>query len=264
MATIHDKLARSLQSTTTRPVLMLGTGVSLLATQNRESCLTWRGLLENGVHACRDLGHGTDEWEAIQTSRISSADIQQYLEAAEVIVLEIGTGFSYWLQELIGVLKPTDDRLTRALLDLDLPIVTTNYDMLLEQSAKQIGRSLEAIDWTDSSKLRAFSNQQGCEPLVLHLHGCVQWPDPNRIVFSRTSYNSIRSAQHIQALFQELVLHRTLVFIGYGEGLCDPHFDQVMAWASNMLGTRAQPHFALLREDQKEWFRGPSEHSERV
>jgi len=71
---------------------------------------------------------------------------------------------------------------------------------------------------------------------ILHLHG--HFAEPESVVFGADSYKRVMDDGHTQAILRKLFLDKTLVFIGFGDGLHDPNFDALLHWASkSVLGS---------------------------
>ncbi len=102
-----------------------------------------------------------------------------------------------------------------ALRDLKIPIVTTNYDGLIEEVTK-----LPAVTWKEKHKIERIAHGQ--EEAVLHLHGHGDQPESS--ILGIRDYEDIRTDDHAQAAINALRLTKSLLFVGCGEGLNDPNF----------------------------------------
>jgi WD40 repeat protein len=148
----------------------------------------------------------------------------------------------------VGRLKPTAPGVVRSLVDLGLPILTTNYDTLIEQVS-----GLETVTWQDGVG-RVQRLLSGDEPGVLHIHGA--WRVPQSVVLGIRSYDGIVANEKAQAVQQAVAVMRSLVFVGFGAGLEDPNFGPLRGWMKRVLASGENRHFRLaLRREITELLR---------
>ena len=224
-------------------VLVVGAGVSFGATSNPVA--SWTGLLEHGVQRAEDVAQEpiargfTSRWlEALRSS-----DRFELLAVASLVTNMLGghTGPEYrrWLQDTIGTLRAEDSSALDAIASLGARLMTTNYDNLLEDST-----GLQPILWSDRAKLVEWL--QGRRRGVLHLHGHFDYPES--VVLGEDSYDRILHNELVQNVLRALLLTSTLIFVGYGEGLNDPHFRPLRAWLRDIAGeSLPQRHYRLAR-----------------
>src|SRR5690606_11537936 len=138
------------------------------------------------------------------------------VKAADLVAASIrGAGevaFAKWLRETIGCLEIAHDELVTAIDALSTPILTTNYDTLVEQIS---GRG--SVSWRDPSGLQSVLMRS--DKRVAHLHGV--WQDPQSIVLTESDYNRILADEPSQHLQRAAGALTPLVFVGYGAGLED-------------------------------------------
>ncbi len=205
-------------------VLFVGSGVAAaMVTKKQRSMATWRGLMG---HA---LDHLRTNAPAIPASvlhdlrqRIASVDPLTFLHAVNEIVdrLHKSHQLETWLKQSVGSLRVQDPRVGDALRNLGLPIVTTNYDDLLEQ-VTTYGR----ISWHHTIAVNQFLSPD--EPTrIMHLHGI--WEDPSSVILDISRYSAIVGDPGTQEVLAPL-LDRRWVFVGFGEGLHDPHFAHLLS-----------------------------------
>lgn len=234
-----------------KAILFIGTGVSISASNN-SPIADWKGLLRNGVDRCVDLCRPLPpDWKArmLVTLAPDFSDMVELLSTAEQIytrLTALGAGqYSRWLRETIGQLSlpNLDDppEIMKAIKALNLPIITTNYDDLLEQ-----GLGLRTIAWTDSSEVDRFL--RGDEKGIFHLHG--HWRTPNSIILGIRNYQNITNFPLVQSFMQALRLDRNLVFIGFGAGLQDPNFKAFLDFGSSVLSQSESRHYRFIKEDE--------------
>ncbi|MCY2988198.1 MAG: SUMF1/EgtB/PvdO family nonheme iron enzyme [Planctomycetota bacterium] len=235
-------------------VAVVGSGVSL-ATNPRAP--TWRALIESAIESCRALG-ATDRWCRNVADRLafesdqemSAADVANaLLLAAEEVHCKLrqnGDGeLARWLRATFENLKPVDRTVIRALAALATPLVTTNYDDLLEKVAK-----LKHVTWQDTAD--AARVVRGEDRRVLHLHG--RWDQPASVVLGIRSYETVLNHQYSQEAMKALGMTKSLLFIGCGdEGLADPNFGNFLTWlaAIETAGGVEHRHYRLVRRHEK-------------
>jgi hypothetical protein len=123
-------------------VVVVGSGVSIAT---NTTAPTWYGLIESAVRQCRGLvTSGQEEKEEI---KVWCEDVkmlltrkkhpEMLLSAAEMVhekLKSFGKGeLVRWLRESFEALQPVDLTLIHAIGALEAPIVTTNYDDLIEK-----------------------------------------------------------------------------------------------------------------------------------
>lgn len=81
----------------------------------------------------------------------------------------------------------------------------------------------------------------------MHLHGI--WSDPESIVLSTSDYTKIVQNEQIQGLRNGMALLRTFVFVGFGAGLNDPHFDAIWNWLRPLSATDTTHYVLCLERD---------------
>lgn len=225
-------------------LVVVGAGVSIEATEGNPLA-SWQGLLENGVERCVAVRGLDAKWANRVREEIRSGDLDDLLSVAEKISSKLGfpTGGEYrrWLHETVGTLELKDRNVVEAIRDLGLPIATTNYDNLLEEAT---GRP--AVTWRGGDK--AARVIRGEEFGILHLHG--HWEEPESVILGIRSYEHIRGNPYAQAVLRAIQTLHTLLFIGCGDGLDDPNFGALLAWAREAFRSAEARHYRLCRENE--------------
>jgi len=231
-------------------VAVIGSGVSMAT--NRQAP-TWRALIESAIERCRTLG-STDRWcrnvaerlDFESDEQMSAADVADaLLSAAEEVHRKLrqnGVGdLAGWLRETFAKLKPVDRSVIRALAALDTPLVTTNYDDLIEKVTK-----LKHVTWKDARNAARVVRDE--DRRVLHLHG--HWDEPESVVLGIRSYESVLNHEYIQEAMKAFGMTKSFLFIGCGdEGLADPNFGNFLTWlgAIETAGGVEHRHYRLVR-----------------
>jgi tetratricopeptide (TPR) repeat protein len=128
-----------------------------------------------------------------------------------------------------------------ALKSLRIPLATTNYDGLIEEVTEW-----EPVTWRQGSEAERVL--RGEAEGVLHLHGF--WKDPESVVLGIRSYHAVRSDLHAQAVLRGLRLTRSLLFIGFGAGLADPNFGDLLRWSRETFEGTEYRQFRLARTSE--------------
>lgn len=233
--------------------LVLGAGVSMSATNHKFA--SWFGLLRDGIEHCGNYGTPplNEDSVAKYINILESGDVDSWLAIATVIERKLkypnNQEWSSWLHGTIGKLQAKNTNLIEAILSLNLPILTTNYDDILSQ--RILSKPRTSLTWNDRSSFTHFMSN----PLdyIFHLHGSYLKSDS--VIFGMSSYEHLLGTESAQHLQQVLTLCGGLVFIGYGSGFDDPNFKPFIefiskhgSWFPN------QRHFVLVKSGDEEYF----------
>ena len=221
-------------------VVIVGAGISVGATKG-VSTASWRGLLRDGVARCEQVVPGLPrEWSRRVRDEIESQDKDDLLSAAEKVTQKLklrGGEYGRWLREAVGSLRAAELGAIAALLDLDVPLATTNYDGLIEEVSRW-----ESVTWRQGAQAEYVL--RGQDQCVLHLHG--YWRDPDSVVLGIWSYEEVLGDEYIQALLRAMLSTRTLLFVGFGAGLADPNFGTLLDWYRHVFAARTEfRHYRL-------------------
>lgn len=233
-------------------VVVVGSGVSCATTRK---ALSWQALIASGAERCQSLKPATS-WFSIVQSQLDPADKDQLsaedrndmlIQAAESVEQKLkrfGDGeFSEWLRDTFEHLEAEEPSLIKAIVDLDLPIVTTNYDDLITKAS-----DLKFLTWQEERKASRFL--LGDDRRVLHLHG--HWDEPESIILGIRSYEVVRHNEHTQTVMKSLATTKNLLFIGCGDdGLNDPNFGNFMSWLKAFDNHAERRHYRLVRNADK-------------
>jgi tetratricopeptide (TPR) repeat protein len=232
-----------------RAVLVVGAGVAVAASGLQQAA-SWRGLIESGIGwAEGHLPALPGAWGSYARGLLDlgwQGDLSLLLLVAEMVTDKLGgrDGAEYraWLRETVGSLPLAEAALPRALAALDVPIVTTNYDDLIEQAT-----GWATTTWADPYGVqRAF--REG-ETTVVHLHG--HWRTPASVVLGVRSYQEVLGDNKAQALQHIIAANKSLVFVGVGSGASDPNFVALRSWlAATFPGSEYRHYRLCLRGEE--------------
>lgn len=229
-----------------RCVFVVGTGVSSAVTGGDERA-SWPGLLAAGVEFAATTRSVEATWADEQRAALKAATTaEDYLNLASEIVSSLGgtssPDFSAWLRRDVGYLEAKNPGLIKAIESFGIPIVTTNYDPLLE---KVTGR--DYVTWQDAGQFqRAISGQSQD---IAHLHGF--WRVSESIVLTTDQYELMMADTQAETLRQSMAAVNSLIFLGFGEGLSDPNFTKLRSWISETLDFQEIRHYRLCLESQR-------------
>ncbi len=231
-------------------VVVVGSGVSVAACGNQEvdghKVATWSGLLEHGVDRLIAIGAADEDGERVLLrGLIRSGKPDLMVNAAETITARLqgrseGT-FRGWLEETIGALQLQDKTLLHQIATLPGLVATLNYDHLLEEVT---GRP--AITWQEANAVQEAL--RGSREAILHLHG--EYRKPESVVLGLASYNKVKDDPHAKATLQSFALSKTLLFVGCGDTVLDPNFQQLITWGKEALNDVVPRHRLLCRASE--------------
>lgn len=225
-------------------VVVVGTGSSLLLTENRIPTLSWPGLVQAGLDEAIARGKLTSAEGNVWRDLLASTDLDALLAAAEFAGRKLGaptgTLYSRWFHSTFEAIKPSNSSMSAALQAIrtsGTPICTLNYDDLIETST-----GLSSIPISDTQKASAWMRREADG--VLHLHGL--WRDPATCILGIRDYQTTLN-DDVRDLFQRsLATYRTLLFIGCGETFADPNFSALVEWLRKLMVGSTPRHFALV------------------
>jgi hypothetical protein len=185
--------------------------------------------------------------------------VQELLSAAENITRRLdrprGGEYGRWLRESVGSLKVANPEVIQALAGLGAPIVTTNYDDLIEQVS-----GLPAVTWRQGAQVERVIRCD--DPGVVHLHG--HWQDPASVVLGIRSYEEVLGDEHAQGVQRALGMLESLLFVGFGAGLADPNFAALRSWLGRVLPGSQYRHFRLGRDGELAALYAAHDRAERI
>lgn len=167
-----------------------------------------------------------------------SGDSSLMISAASQVSLKLKSSvqsYADWLRETVGALPRLSTDVIDALRGSAFPILTTNYDTLIE------GEHGRSASWRDPLAIQAVV--AGESEAVGHLHGV--WTEPDSIVLSDVDYTTHLLSKGVQALQQAASSIKALVYIGYGSGLEDPNFSKLLEWQRQTFGGTSHHHYRL-------------------
>ncbi|MEM6272883.1 MAG: SIR2 family protein, partial [Bacteroidota bacterium] len=244
-----------------KAVVFIGSGVSIAATEGKEPTASWTGLLKNGLEYAKNIGAQTNE-RSLQRALedIESDNLIDLLSGTNKVKQWInaqGSGeYRRWLREAVGSIKARSTELIQNIAAWGLPLVTTNYDGLLEEVT-----GLRPVTWRQAAK--AQRAVRGIDrSYIFHLHGF--WDEPDSVILDPADYARMVGDEFSQNLLRALGSLKSIIYIGCGEGLKDPNFGAFRKWAANLFEDSELRHYRLCRAGELEALRQVHAAGERV
>lgn len=118
-----------------------------------------------------------------------------------------------------------------AIATLAVPVITTNYDNLIERASLEVGTPLPAV-WRDSQ----LSNSNNA--FVIKVHGSIE--EPETCVICEDDYHDwLERDPDLRNLVRALLVTRTVCFVGYSLG--DPNFRALLRALAMKFGQFRRP-----------------------
>jgi hypothetical protein len=89
---------------------------------------------------------------------------------------------------------------------------------------------------------------RGTKEAILHLHG--EYQKPESVVLGLDTYNKVKDDPHAKAIMQCLTLSKTFLFVGCGDTVLDPNFQQLITWGKEALQDVVPRHRLLCRASE--------------
>lgn len=233
-----------------RTIFIVGTGLSMSSSGNAK-CASWVGFIESTLDHIAERSMAPQGWHDMIRQTLAyattSGDTDALISAAGMVqnkVAESGSAaVSNWLRDTVGALTPRDTSWAKALDKLGSPILTTNYDSLIEGATER-----EPATWQSSSEIQKILVNNSTK--IGHLHGF--WEEPESVVLSQSDYTRLLSSSSAQELQKAASVLKSIVYVGVGAGLADPNFSRLIDWHRTSFGTSGHRHFRLCLSSEVE------------
>lgn len=229
-------------------IILVGPEISRYSTNYQVSCCNQYSLIENGLKRCSQLGLIDSNQVQQMTTELNSttAKVEDFYFAANQIKtllhrennIHDETYFSSWLNENFGNIDPTCSDLIHAIGNLDCPIITTNYDTLLETVLMRKSTTLTRLDNPGivlSPKTLAKN--------ILHIFGYYQ--DIRHLIFSGVDYEEFLDDESQHAKFEALIESKAILIIGYDDRVINPILTSLMKFLLKTHNASTNPIYML-------------------
>lgn len=214
-------------------VVVAGTGVTANLSGGPTTA-SWGGLLADGIEHVKNADSDAGALLEMRLDRAES--VADLTSIADEIRRRLGDNFGRWLSNAVGTLPAHNPALAHALAKLNVPILTTNYDTLLEQL---LGRA--SATWSRPDGMRAVLRKESSA--IGHFHGV--WNEPDGVVFSEADYRRIVGDAAAQEVQRGAFAMKTFLFIGSDSGLDDPNFGGMVGAFGAAFPSSSNAHFRL-------------------
>lgn len=128
----------------------------------------WQALLKHGINYVCDNFLIPNGWFAVYDRLLDQNNTIANLLVAEAVCVELNRANHLWkwLNKALGGLEPKNERLGIALKKLCVPLLTTNYDSLIEQCGRWRYSNMSLAEYNSYP-----SFLKGMEKVVIHIHG---------------------------------------------------------------------------------------------
>jgi hypothetical protein len=228
-------------------VAVIGTGVSVALTGNKNPAMTWKGLVRHGFAYGRSKGKIDDAQASRWEPLLESTDLDDLLSAAELVGRRLeapaGTLYARWLENVFKPVQPAGEMMKgiEAVRAAGIPICTLNYDPLLERVT-----GLPAITVSEKARVAQWMSRE--LPGILHLHG--SWDAPATCILGIRDYETTLHNDVRDLIQRSLGAFRRLLFIGCGDTFADPNFSALIAWLRQHMGAATPAHYALVLDSE--------------
>jgi len=195
-------------------VMLVGAGVSRLV-----GCPSWDELADRVLEQLaqrRVIGYG-------EIQQLAEYDARKKLSIAQIICQTVGNGASIDFESLLKPKEDSESRIYDYLLAIGCPIVTTNFDRLLDGSIPDPIKLEDGKYGTGESVARSelicypsqFYKYLLTKPkCIIHLHGSIDHEDS--MVFTARHYIEHYDDSRVVGLLQEMFSDYTVLIVGYG------------------------------------------------
>ncbi|CAF4490646.1 unnamed protein product, partial [Rotaria sp. Silwood2] len=239
-------------------MIFIGTGISVYTTNGEQEFSHWKGLLKDGLQRCHQSGWINDKELENFNNKFdnSTAEVDDYLLVADRIKycfkMKSDTTtkddvYKAWLRETVGKLSIRKPEVIKAIGDLGCPILTTNYDSLLEDILDK-----KPLTWNKYYTYGIDNSLDNLKNYILHLHGYFEESDS--MVFSSNDYDQIRENEFGQSKLRILMETKTLLFIGYGAGMFDPNFSNLLKCIFHVTSEKPMSMYKLVKSNNNKMF----------
>jgi len=124
---------------------------------------------------------------------------------------------------------------------IDLPMITTNYDTLIEKAFASQGKNLQKVV-SDKQIPLIF------DTFLIKVHGCAENPD-SCIITEKDYYDYLYTDSELKKYIRTLFMSKRIIFIGYS--LSDINFRMLLLDLKTRLGMNISNNYFLTLNPQK-------------
>lgn len=231
-----------------RLLIVCGAGVSI-ASMGGNELAGWEGFIKHAVDWCRSNGVALQGRSALERA-CADVDAGDFLSAADKIHrgLRSSNQWARFISDTFKKFKAVNRELINAISALEAPIITTNYDTLIEMALGVASVSWKSDLFTQCIRDRSIG--------IGHVHGV--WTEPDSIIFGTGSYGRLSAVESVQALERAIALRSVLLFVGVGAGINDPNLGELISYLEVNFRDKGLIHFQLLSQKDAQALRHDS------
>lgn len=209
-------------------VLFLGSGISL-------------GADEKGLPSAYEFATKIDKMFFNNENQVSSGNELPKI-AQEVIWRHNGSRYQLnsLIRDTFNGVEQHPLKTHKLLAEIDLPMITTNYDTLIEKAFASCGKKLQKIVHDKQIPLATDS-------FLIKIHGCAEEPD-TCIITEKDYYRYIYSDSELKKFVRTIFTRNCIIFIGYS--LADINFRLLLLDLKTRLGTNIANSYFLTPNPQ--------------
>ena len=244
---------------------VIGAGVSAAALGPYTPCSSWGNLVEECFSYCKNQNllsaEQCDEIESnissLKKPNSNASDAADKLTGiADTLFKSMGkTRFENWIQGIChDGLQIKNYSLLDALIKAPGIILTTNYDLLIEERCRQKSVEYISFTWQDPKAIQ-YALKRCNKKIIIHIHGSIQKPES--IIFTSEQYNELSQSIANDRIFQSIMTAYKLYVVGAGSGLRDLDFSRQFKDFTSIFNvtTSESESYLLYKSDLIEEFR---------
>lgn len=220
-------------------VLFIGAGLSCELKNTEGTTLGgWKEMVSSMLSYLNKEDFITDE-EQKSYEKLEPIDALKKLEEKDEPIgkEEVGDFIKCYFE----LEKGNDLSLQKALFSLSTKIITTNYDIALEEAAPEL-KSKKAYK-TKGFELEKIRNNP---TFLFKLHGCIE--DLKSLILFPSDYDDLynsksQDAEQVLKALDNLIYNKTFLFIGTGMG--DPQITSFFEKIKSVKGKHSQKHYII-------------------
>lgn len=220
-----------------RLIIFVGSGIS------KDSGLPlWDGFIDNYIDFCKHLANQYRSYEIekfFESDLLNNATDQKNSRPAHVatvlkarmselpknIKTNVENDFRRWFFKIFAAAEPNIKH--KLIAGTNYPyILTSNYDLLLEEAAKNIGFPYYSLSFFQKDLIAEALYLR--KPAIIHVHGQCTDVLLDKIILTSEDYIKIikKSEPGFSFSVQSLFLTHSTLFVGYGAS--DPHLEDLI------------------------------------
>lgn len=220
-------------------VLFIGAGLSCELKNTEGTTLGgWKEMVSSMLSYLNKEDYITDE-DQKSYEKLEPIDALKKLEEKDEPIgkEEVGDFIKCYFE----LEKGNDLSLQKALFSLSTKIITTNYDIALEEAAPEL-KSKKAYK-TKGFELEKIRNNP---TFLFKLHGCIE--DLKSLILFPSDYDDLynsksQDAEQVLKALDNLIYNKTFLFIGTGMG--DPQITSFFEKIKSVKGKHSQKHYII-------------------